>query len=120
MKKTIEINGKPMEFEATATTDHMVEGLFGIRVTYALNNTSEDEYPDLVKKIAFVMNRRAVLGSWKKVLELSQEDFYNWLDEIDAFALENGDTAKEILTLYAGNRMTHVAPKNATSPQAGS
>lgn len=120
MKKIIEINGVQMQFEATATTEHMMEGLFGVRVSYALNHTAEEDYPDLIKKLAFVMNRRAELGSWRKVLELNEEDFYDWLDKIDSFALEDQDTAKEILTLYANNKITKVAPKNAASPQAGS
>ena len=120
MKKTIEVNGQPMEFEATATTDHMIEAIFGVRMTYALNHTEEDKFPDLVKKLAFVLNKRAELGTWRKVLELTQEDFYDWLDEIDSYALEGEEVARELLALYANNKVTKVSPKNAASPQAGS
>jgi hypothetical protein len=38
MKKTIEIGETPMEFEAVATTDYMVEAVFGLRMQQALNN----------------------------------------------------------------------------------
>lgn len=116
MKKIIEISGKPYEFEATATTDYMAEAVFGIRLTYALKNTKEEEFPDLVKKIAFIMNKRAELGSWRKVNELTKEDFYDWLDNIDSYALESEEVAKQILIIYANNKDTKVQPKNATSP----
>lgn len=120
MKKTIEINGRPMEFEATATTDYMIESIFNIRFMQALNKSAEEDQPDLIKKLAFVMNKRAELGSWKQVKDLSKDDFLDWLDELDNFSLEAEDTAKELLALYISNRDVKVFPKNQASPQAGS
>ena len=116
MKKIIEINGQPLEFEATATTDYMMEAVFGIRLTYALKNTKEEDYPDLIKKIAFIMNKRAELGSWREVNKLTKENFFDWLDSIDSYALEEPETSKTILVLYANNKDTKVQPKNAASP----
>ena len=98
MKDVIEINGKSMAFEATAMTDHMVDHIF------------------LIRKIAFVMNKRAELGGWRQVEELSPEDFYDWLDQLDSYELEG--KAGEIMKLYARNKKTSVSPKNTTSPQA--
>ena len=120
MKKTIDIGGTPMEFEAVATTDYMVEAVFGLRMQQALNNSKEGEYADLVQKLAFIMNRRADLGSWKLVNQLTTDDFMDWLDEIDCYALIQEGTAKEIMSLYAGTKQTKVIPKNMNSPQAGS
>lgn len=120
MKKTIEIGETPMEFEAVATTDYMVEAVFGLRMQQALNNSKEGEYADLVQKLAFIMNRRAALGSWKLVNQLTTDDFMDWLDSIDSYALIQESTAKEIMSLYAGSKQTKVIPKNTNSPQAGS
>lgn len=115
MKKTIEINGQSMEFEASAMTDHMADKVFGINLAYAFQHTTEDKYPDLVRKVSFIMNKRAELGGWRKVEELTQDDYFDWLDSIDSYALEN--SAKEIMNLYASNKENHVFPKNVTNPQ---
>lgn len=118
MKDVIEINGKSMAFEATAMTDHMVDHIFGINVAYLIQHAegNEDKTPDLIRKIAFVMNKRAELGGWRQVEELTPEDFYDWLDQLDSYELEG--KAGEIMKLYARNKKTSVNPKNTTSPQA--
>lgn len=117
MKKTIEINGKPVELEATAMTDHMADKIFGINISYAVQHAegNEDKMPDLIKKITFVMAKRAELGGWRRVEELTEEDFCDWLDGFDSYAIET--EAKNILELYASNKVTRVTSKNAVSPQ---
>lgn len=112
MKQLIEIGGKPTEFEATAMTDHMVDAIFKINIAYAVTHTegNEEKYPDLVKKIAFVMIKRAELGGWRKVESLTQDDYFDWLDSIDSYSVESA--AQEIMTLYANNKKTAVHPKN--------
>lgn len=105
-----------MEFEASAMTDHMADHIFGLNLSYALQHSDDSKMTDLVKKIAFVMYKRAELGGWKKVEELTEEDYFDWLDSIDSFAIES--SAKEILSLYANNKKTQVSPKNMNSPQA--
>ena len=118
MKKQIEINGTPMMFEASAMTDHMADHIFGINVSYALQHTESntDKAPELLRMLAFVMCKRAELGGWRKVEELTKEDFYDWLDTFDSYAIETA--GKEILELYANNKKTSVNPKNTNSPQA--
>lgn len=118
MKDVIEINGKSMTFEATAMTDHMVDHIFGINVAYLIQHAegNEDKTPDLIRKIAFVMNKRAEQGGWRQVEELTEDDFFDWLDGIDSYELET--KAPEIMALYAKNKKTSVSPKNMTNPQA--
>jgi hypothetical protein len=77
---------------------------------------NEDKLPDLIRKIAFIMNKRAELGGWRQVEELTEDDFFDWLDGIDSYELET--KASEIMALYAKNKKTSVSPKNMTSPQA--
>lgn len=118
MRGQIDIGGKMMDFEASAMTDHMVDHIFGINLGYAIQHVegNEDKLPDLIRKIAFVMNKRAILGGWRKVESLTQDDFYDWLDGIESYELEI--KGAEILALYAQNKKTSVSPKNMTSPQA--
>lgn len=118
MKKTIEISGKTVEFEATAMTDHMADKIFGINIAYAIQHAegNDDKMPELIRKIAFVMAKRAELGGWRKVEELSEDDFYDWLDDLDSYAIET--SAKDILELYASNKVTKVSSKNVVNPQA--
>lgn len=112
MKQIIEIGGRPTEFEASAMTDHMIDTIFKMNIAYALTHTegNEEKYPELVKKTAFVMVKRAELGGWRKVEELTQDDYFNWLDSIDSYAIET--SAEDIMTLYANNKKTTVHPKN--------
>ena len=117
MKKIIEINGKPMEFEATAMTDHLCDKIFGGNIAHALQHSSNEAQPENIRRIAFVMYKRAELGGWRAMSELTTDDYYDWLDSIDSFEIENN--AKAILELYAKNKDTNVIPKNTTSPQAG-
>jgi len=118
MKREIEMSGKVMVFEASAMTDHMADHIFGINLSYALQHSEENSEKgiDLVRIIAFVMNKRAELGGWRKVEELTKEDYYDWLDSVDSFAIETH--AKDIMELYANNKKTSVIPKNSTNPQA--
>lgn len=112
MKQLIEIGGQPTEFEASAMTDHMVDAIFKINIAYAVTHVegNEEKFPELVKKIAFVMIKRAELGGWRKVEQLTEEDYYDWLDSIDSYSVESA--AQEIMTLYANNKKTSVHPKN--------
>ena len=116
MKATIEMNGHPVEFEASAMTDHMADHIFGINVSYAVQHSDDSAVTELVKKLAFVMCKRAELGGWRKVEELTVEDYYDWLDSIDSYTIENN--AKTIMRLYTNNKKTSVSPKNTNSPQA--
>lgn len=120
MKKIIEINGKPMEFEATAMTDHMADHIFHINTSYAVQHAqeNEDKLPLLICRLAFVMNKRAELGGWRAVENLTEEDFLDWLDTFDSYDIEMH--GKEILGLYVGNKDTSVHPKNTQNPPAES
>ena len=118
MRKEIEIGGKMMPFEASAMTDHMADHVFGLNVSYMSQHVegNEDKLPDLIRKIAFIMNKRAVLGGWRKVEALTEDDFFDWLDEIDSYELEG--KGAEIMSVYAQNKQTSVSPKNTKNPQA--
>lgn len=118
MRRQIEIDGKVMDFEASAMTDHMVDHIFGMNLGYAIQHVdgNEDKLPDLIRKLAFVMNKRATLGGWRAVENLTIDDYYDWLDGIDSYELET--KGEELLNLYAKNKKTSVSPKNMTSPQA--
>ena len=115
MEKIIDFNGAKMKFAATAMTDHMADKIFGINLSYALQHADDGKTIELVRKIAFVMNKRAELGGWRAVEQLTEEDYYDWLDGIDSFAIEVN--AKEILKMYANNKKTSISPKNTTNPQ---
>lgn len=117
MEKVIDVNGKKMTFAATAMTDHMADKIFGINLSYALQHADDSKGQELTRKIAFVMNKRAELGGWRPVEELSVDDYYDWLDGLDSFAIEQ--CAKEIFEMYTANKKTSVSPKNITNPQAG-
>lgn len=117
MKKEIKLGDKSLMFEATAMTDYMADHIFGINIAYSVQHAEKnaEKMPELVRKIAFIMNKRAELGGWKKVEDLSQEDYYDWLDGIDSYEIEQN--AAEIMNLYAKNKETKVLPKKENSPQ---
>lgn len=120
MKKIIKIGEKEIEFSATAMTDYLGEAVFGVRFMYALRKAEEDEYLDLVQKIAFIMAKQAELGSWREVNQLRKEDYYDWLDQFDSFEFVDKTFPVEIVSLYSKNKETKVMPKNQGSPHAAS
>ena len=116
MRADIEIGGKVLPFEASAMTDHMAQKVFGLNLSYAVQHVegNEDTFPDMIRKMAFIMHKRAVLGGWRAVEELTPEDFYDWLDGLDSYDLEH--KAKELMSVYVKNKETTVQPKNAKPP----
>lgn len=110
MKKEIDLNGT-VTLEATAMTDFMYQSIFGGNLTNEFQKCKENgNETELVKRICFVMAQRADLGSWRAVKDLTKDDYYDWLDSIDSYAIETQSEA--IVNLYACNRKTKVAPKN--------
>lgn len=111
MKKTIEIDGKKIEFEATGTIDICIRKLFNRDLMSSLTKVNKDdssEVSELTYEMAFVMNKRADLGSWKKVCELTEDDYYDWLDQFSSNSLLQ--SSKEIMDLYIQNKKTTSTP----------
>ena len=117
MRTDIYIGETKIPFEATAMTDHMADKVFNINIAYSMQHATEneDKMPELIRKIAFIMAKRAELGGWRAVENLTEEDFFDWLDSLDSYEIENN--AEEILGIYMQNKKTSVTPKNAQSPQ---
>ena len=115
MRRTVDMDGRSMDFEATAMTDHMADAVFHINLSYAIQHAegNEEKTPELVRKVAFIMNKRAELGGWRAVEQLTEDDYLDWLDSLDSYQIET--YAKDIMTLYASNKQTAVHPKNTTS-----
>ena len=111
MKKTIELDGKAVEFEATGTIDICMRKLFDIDLMSTLTKINKDDAgatTALCSQMAFVMNKRAELGGWRKVCELTQDDYYDWLDRFGSDALLNA--SKEIMEIYIQNKKTTSTP----------
>lgn len=111
MKKIIEIDGKNLEFEATGTIDICVRKIFSVDLMSRLSQFNKDnsgEATSLASQMGFVMNKRAELGGWKKVCELTEDDYYDWLDRFDASSLLTA--SKDIMELYVQNKGTTSTP----------
>ena len=115
MKKIIEIGGKPIEFEATGMTNHMVDTIFGGNIEHQLMGAKKGETPstELIKHIAFVMIKRAELGGWRAVENLTKDDYFDWIDGLGSFEIE--DKAEDIMNFYIGGLGNKVLPKNTES-----
>lgn len=111
MKKMIEIDGKPVEFEATGTIDICMRKLFDIDLMKALGKANKEnagEMTQLCNQMAFVMNKRAELKGWRAVCELTEDDFYDWLDQFGSDGLLNA--SKDIMEVYIQNKKSTSTP----------
>lgn len=121
MRKTITISGKDYEFESTALTAHAYKKLFGSDVLAALNKEKSLETDksllDTVQGLAFVMNMQATGMEVKKLMRLSEDDFWVWLNSFEYGDLTTDTVINEVIGVWTANLVTTAKSKNAEGAQ---
>ena len=122
MKKEIMVGDKPMNFEATALFPHAMREVFKINVFKALQGmdltdikSDSDDVMDLVSQMAFIMNKTAELSSAREILSLTQDDYFEWLNTIESFALV--EAMPDLMDVYMSSKKSDSNAKNPESLQ---
>ena len=107
MKKTINIDGREMEFAANAATPFRFRQIFKKDLFSILGNEqkSQEEGIDTVAELAFVMNKQAEKAD---MAQLNEESFIEWLEQFGSMAFM--ETAEEILNVYLDTTASTAKP----------
>lgn len=107
MKKTINIDGREMEFAANAATPFRFRQIFKKDLFSILGNEqkAQEEGIDTVAELAFVMNKQAEKAD---MAQLNEESFIEWLEQFGSMAFM--ETAEEILNVYLDTTASTAKP----------
>lgn len=107
MFKTLNIDGKDIEFSANAATPFRYRQIFHKDLLSILGNEekAQNEGVEAVTELAFVMAKQAEKADMGK---LNEDMFYEWLEGFGSMAFVNG--AEDILNVYMESTETTSTP----------
>ena len=107
MFKTLNIDGRDIEFSANAATPFRYRQIFHKDLLSILGNEekAQNEGVEAVTELAFVMAKQAEKADMGK---LNEDMFYEWLEGFGSMAFVNG--AEDILNVYMESTETTSTP----------
>ena len=107
MFKTLNIDGKEVEFSANAATPFRYRQIFHKDLLSILGNEekAQNEGVEAVTELAFIMAKQAEKADMGK---LNEEVFFEWLEGFGSMAFVNN--AEDILNIYMESTETTSAP----------
>ena len=107
MFKTLNIDGKEIEFSANAATPFRYRQVFHKDLLSILGNEekAENEGVEAVTELAFIMAKQAEKADMGK---LNEEVFFEWLEGFGSMAFVNN--AEDILNIYMESTETTATP----------
>lgn len=107
MFKTLNIDGKEIEFSANAATPFRYRQVFHKDLLSILGNEekAQNEGVEAVTELAFIMAKQAEKADMGK---LNEEVFFEWLEGFGSMAFVNN--AEDILNIYMESTETTATP----------
>lgn len=107
MFKTLNIDGREVEFSANAATPFRYRQIFHKDLLSILGNEekAQNEGVEAVTELAFIMAKQAEKADMGK---LNEEMFFEWLEGFGSMAFVNN--AEDILNIYMESTETTSAP----------
>lgn len=107
MFKTLNIDGREIDFSANAATPFRYRQIFHKDLLSILGNEekAQNEGVEAVTELAFVMAKQAEKADMGK---LNEDMFYEWLEGFGSMAFVNG--AEDILNVYMESTETTSTP----------
>lgn len=107
MFKTLNIDGKEIEFSANAATPFRYRQIFHKDLLSILGNEekAQNEGVEAVTELAFIMAKQAEKADMGK---LNEEMFFEWLEGFGSMAFVNN--AEDILNIYMESTETTSTP----------
>ena len=109
MRGSIKLNGKDVGLVANAASPLIFKQLFHEDFLSEVNGADTGKCVELFQKMAFVMIKQAEIIDIKSLMELSIDDYYAWLVELEP--MEIVSNIKEIKKVYFGNTIKNSHPK---------
>ena len=128
MYKTIDIEGKPVEFLSNAATPRVYQATFHKDILREFSNLDKDELgsdealeaAEMIKRLAFIMNIQATKPFREYYGKLTDADYVEWLSQYEDDTLFDKDLLLQIVGVWKKNAKTSIEPKNQASPQSES
>lgn len=108
MRKTVKIGEKYVEMVGNAASVYVYKQLF--REDFLQKVQAAEPDPDLFQKMGFVFARQAESSSISDLMNMSIDDYYNWLSGFEA--LDVLLATEEISSLYYKQQEGTATPKN--------
>ena len=107
MFKTLNIDGKEIEFSANAATPFRYRQVFHKDLLSILGNEekAQNEGVEAVTELAFIMTKQAEKADMGK---LNEDVFFEWLEGFGSMAFVNN--AEDILNIYMESTETTATP----------
>lgn len=98
MEKKVILSGKEFTLQSNAATPIRYRQVYGEDLLKVLNgNSDEATLSDVMKKLAYIMNKQAEGADFQK---LNMETYCDWLAQFEVYDLEL--SAADIMTAYTG------------------
>lgn len=107
MYKTIEIDGKELEFAANAATPFRYKQVFKSDLFAVLGNEerAEEQGAEVVMRLAYIMHNQAQKVDMNK---LNEDGFIEWLEGFSSMAFVN--SAEDIINAYMDSTVGTATP----------
>ena len=107
MYKTIEIDGKELEFAANAATPFRYKQVFKSDLFAVLGNEErvEEQGAEVVMRLAYIMHNQAQKTDMNK---LNEDGFIEWLEGFSSMAFVN--SAEDIINAYMDSTVGTATP----------
>ena len=107
MYKTIEIDGKELEFAANAATPFRYKQVFKSDLFAVLCNEerAEEQGAEVVMRLAYIMHNQAQKADMNK---LNEDGFIEWLEGFSSMAFVN--SAEDIINAYMDSTVGTATP----------
>lgn len=111
----IQAGEKEITLLSNAATPLRFKQAFGIDLIRILSNAAkrpidDGESIEIAMRLAYIMSHQAE----KKLDNLSEEDFYEWLEGYETIELQSVDTAVQIWNAYTQQTKSESTPKKKT------
>lgn len=110
----ITVGNKSLKLKSTAGTAIFYKRIFRKDILREITDSSIDDLSviDACQKLAFIMAMQADGTATTKMLELTEVDYIDWVDQFDSEAFQNVDIVYGILGTWNKTVNTSVPEKN--------
>lgn len=120
MAKVIKIGEKELNFKATALTSMAFKKLWKEDILASLSEIDPKTFDaskatdalDTINRLAFIMNKQAEGMPVKELMNLTEIDYYEWIDQFKFSDLYDSNYISEVLVVWTEGLQTTSKAKN--------
>lgn len=110
MRGTVTINGMDTEMVANAASPYIYKHVFREDFLIKLRDEGDEVDPDIFQKMGFVMAKQGESSNMQELMNLTINDYYEWLTQFEPMDLI--EASDQIASLYLDQTAGSSVPKN--------